>query len=197
MMPILILAAGASSRMRGADKLLEQIDGIPLLRRQTEMALRVSDDVRVALPPKPHARYAVLDGLPVRTVEVADAAEGMNASLRMVFGTLEPDIPHAMLLLADLPDITQDDLNRMKTSVAEHPDALIWRGTTEDGRGGHPMVFDASLFAEFSRLTGDAGGQSVVKAARSRVHHVPLPGNRARCDLDTPEDWAAWRAAQT
>ncbi|PJE36025.1 nucleotidyltransferase family protein, partial [Pseudooceanicola lipolyticus] len=27
-----------------------------------------------------------------------------------------------------------------------------------------------------------------------RVQLVPLPGQRARADLDTPEDWAAWRA---
>ena len=32
MIPILILAAGASRRMRGQDKLLQVVDGMPLLR---------------------------------------------------------------------------------------------------------------------------------------------------------------------
>ena len=196
MMPILILAAGAASRMRGTDKLLEQINGIALLRRQALMALTVSDDVRVALPPHPHARYDALDTLPVRTIEVADASAGMSASLRAIFETLERDVTHAMLLLADLPDITQQDLERVQAGVAAQPDALIWRGATEDGQGGHPMVIAAPLFAAFRQLVGDEGGQSVVRNAGSQVQLVPLPGNRALCDLDTPEEWAAWRAAQ-
>ncbi len=37
-LPILILAAGASTRMRGRDKLMEPVEGRPLIRRQAEMA---------------------------------------------------------------------------------------------------------------------------------------------------------------
>lgn len=195
MMPILLLAAGSSSRMRGADKLLQKIDNVPLLYRQTQMALRVSDDVRVALPPRPHPRYGVLKGLPVRLVEVTEAAEGLGASLRTVMATLD-DATHAMVLLADLPDITDEDLRTIIRATRTEPDALIWRGATADGQGGHPMIFESSLFQEFARLKGDTGGQDIVRSAGNRVCLVPLPGNRALLDLDTPEDWAAWRAGK-
>ncbi|MCX8955064.1 NTP transferase domain-containing protein, partial [Ruegeria sp. NA] len=36
--PIILLAAGQSSRMGGLDKLLQQIDGIPLLTRTATLA---------------------------------------------------------------------------------------------------------------------------------------------------------------
>ena len=39
MFPLLILAAGAASRMRGPDKLALKIDGVPLLRRQAMAAI--------------------------------------------------------------------------------------------------------------------------------------------------------------
>ncbi len=120
----------------------------------------------------------------------------MGASLRRVFGTLGPDVDKAMLLLGDLPDLTADDLRAVMGAVRTHPDALIWRGGTQDGRGGHPIIFDQTLFSRLLALKGDDGGRSVVHAAEDRVHLVPLPGNRARLDLDTPEDWAAWRAAR-
>ena len=110
MMPVLILAAGASSRMRGRDKLAMVIDGVALLRRQAVMALEVSDDVRIALPPPPHPRYDLVRDLDVTCVTVPDAAEGMSASLRALFATLEKDGDHALILLADLPDITSSDL---------------------------------------------------------------------------------------
>ena len=48
--PILILAAGQSSRMRGRDKLLEPVDGVPKLRRLAIECLSQSDAVFVALP---------------------------------------------------------------------------------------------------------------------------------------------------
>lgn len=48
---ILILAGGASSRMRGADKLLERIDGQQQLARIAQAARATGLPVRVALPP--------------------------------------------------------------------------------------------------------------------------------------------------
>ena len=197
MIPILILAAGASTRMRGADKLLQDVDGQPLLRRQAKMALQVSEDVRIALPPRPHARYDIIADLPVRMLEVATAAEGMSASLRTCFASLGPDVRHAMVLLADLPDISTDDLSQVIQASRSAPDALIWRGATADGTGGHPMLVSRALFRDFQTLSRDAGGQSIVKTAGTRVHLVPFSDGRARLDLDTPEQWAAWRRAKS
>lgn len=194
MIPIILLAAGASARMHGRDKLLEEVDGVPLLRRQAQVARAVSDQVLIALPPRPHPRYALVADLDVTTIEVADASEGMGASIRTAFAALPAGAGKAMLLLADLPEITQRDLTTMIAATQATPDALIWRGATEDGKPGHPIIFHRSLFTDLARLTGDGGGQSVVKAATGRVHLVPLPGQRARLDLDTPEDWAVWRA---
>lgn len=197
-LPIILLAAGASSRMRGRDKLMEDVDGAPLLRRQAEKARAATvGQVLVALPPEPHDRYAALAGLDLRTVPVADAQEGMNASLRAAFAALPSGCPQAMLLLGDLPDLTTGDLVRVADAVAAHPESLVWRGVTAEGAPGHPIIFDASLFDAFQSLTGDEGGQAVVKQAKDRITLVPLPSDRARRDLDTPEDWAAWRAKKT
>lgn len=195
-LPILILAAGQSSRMRGRDKLMEQVDGLPLIRRQAAMARRVTTGpVLVALPVPPHPRHDALDGLDVTRVPVPDAGEGMGASLRTGFAALPP-APAAMLLLGDLPELTDADLTRMLEAVEPDTDTLIWHAITEDGQRGHPVIFAADLWPAFADLKGDVGAKEVVKAAGKRVQHIPLPGQRARLDLDTPEDWAAWRAGR-
>lgn len=195
--PIIVLAAGQSTRMRGRDKLMELVDGQPLIRRQAAMArAATTGPVIVALPPEPHPRYAALDGLDVETLPVPDAAEGINASLRAAFAALPGDAAAAMLLLADLPDLTGSDLRKVLDAVDLTSGNLIWRGTTRRGRPGHPIVFAAPLFGEFARLAGDGGGREVVAEAAGRIVMVALPDDRARRDLDTPEDWAAWRAAR-
>ncbi|SDC17671.1 nucleotidyltransferase family protein [Ruegeria marina] len=191
--PILLLAAGQSRRMGGADKLMQDIDGEPLLRRTARIA-QAAGPVIAALPPAPHPRHAALTGLDLEIVEVPDAAEGMNASLRRAVAALPRDAAAAMVLLADLPDLTATDLSCVLGAVDFSTKNLVWRGATEDGRPGHPVVFHKALFPELLKLAGDAGAQSVVQAYRDRLELVPLPGQNARTDLDTPEAWAEWRA---
>ena len=186
---ILILAAGTSSRMRGRDKLLEIVEGAPLLSRQVRMAQATGWPVAVALPPAPHPRHALIGG--VEAIEVPDAAEGMGASLAAGFTCLEA--AHAILvLLADLPEIGTADL-RAVIEAGDGFDGIV-RGATAEGRPGHPLLVPRPAFPHFRALRGDDGGRAAV--ARHPVRLVPLPGERARRDLDTPEDWAAWRAAR-
>ncbi len=192
--PIIILAAGASSRMGTEDKLLQQVDGMPLLARQAHMARSVTDaEVIIALPPRPHPRYDALTGLNATPCSVPDPSEGMNASLRQAVAHLPSDAHAFMLLLGDLPDLTADDLRKVLDAVDVSQGDLVWRGTTESGAPGHPVVFHRALFPALERLTGDTGGKEVMEEAHGRIVLVPLPGTRARHDLDTPADWAEWR----
>ncbi|SLN36979.1 molybdopterin-guanine dinucleotide biosynthesis protein A [Falsiruegeria litorea R37] len=191
--PIILLAAGQSSRMRGTDKLLQQVDGVPLLRHAAQIALGAGP-VIVALPPEPHDRYAALDDLGVQKVPVPDAAEGMNASLRTAMQHLPQDAPAVIVLLADLPELTTNDIKKIMYSVEKERDFNIHRGATQDGKPGHPVAFDRSLFEELRGLSGDEGAQTVVRRHKDAVKLIPLAGNRARLDLDTPEAWADWRA---
>lgn len=194
---IIILAAGAARRMRGADKLLQDVDGLPLLHRQARMARAVTGgQVIVTLPPANPARAATLAGLDVTPLPVPDAVEGMNAGLRRAVAALPATTRAAMVMLADMPELTADDLRHLLNAVEPGGDILIWRAATEDGAPGHPIVFHARLFGALRQLTGDAGGRAIVQKAGPNVRLVPLPGQRARRDLDTPEDWAAWRAAR-
>lgn len=193
--PIIVLAAGQSRRMRGLDKMLQPVAGRPLLRRQANLACSVTTGpVLIALPPRPHPRYQCLDALAVNRVPVPDAAEGMSASIRAALAALPASSPAVMLLLGDLPDLQESDLKKVLGAVDLDSDTLIWRGATQSGKPGHPIVFSAALFDQLRAVTGDTGGQPVVAAAADRVMLIPLPDNRARLDLDTPQDWAAWRA---
>ncbi|MDC0135246.1 nucleotidyltransferase family protein [Sulfitobacter sp.] len=196
MIPVLILAAGTSSRMRGTDKLLEDVDGIPLLRRSVQRALATGAAVYVCLPAAPHPRYSALENLGLTTVPVADAAQGMSVSLRAGLQALPADTPAVMVLLADMPDLTTEDFNTVLQTIDLNSKLLIWRATTRDGAAGHPIVFRDTLFAPLMGIEGDTGGSDIVKANRDKTVMVRLPDNHARTDLDTPEAWDAWRKSR-
>ncbi|MEL6571089.1 MAG: nucleotidyltransferase family protein [Pseudomonadota bacterium] len=196
MISVLILAAGQSRRMRGLDKLMEPVDGQALLRRQAERAIATQCSVFIAVPALNHPRVGCLRGLDVTLIPVPDAAEGMGASLRTAMDEL-PASDAIMVTLADLAALETTDFERVIAARDAAPDAVVWRGATASGTPGHPILFDGSLRPAFSHLTGDTGGAEIVKAHADQVHLVPLPGDRALLDLDTPEDWAAWRARRT
>jgi len=191
---ILILGAGAASRMRGADKLTELVDGTPQLARIAQAAVATGYRVWVTLPPDRPLRLAALRDVPVQILTVPDPSEGMAASLRVGLTGTPGDAP-LMLVLGDLPEITADDLRLLLAEWSKTPD-LILRATAADGTPGHPVCFPAWARTDLGSLDGDQGARSVLDRHRTRVRLVALPDRHATTDLDTPEDWAAWRAAR-
>lgn len=190
---ILIPAAGASSRMRGADKLMELVGGVTALRHAAAMATRVSPRVFVTLPEGgPHAapRRAELAGLGTVQLPLPDAHEGMAASLR-AGARAAGNADGLMILLPDMPDITEDDLRLLLAVFTDEP-ACPARLGTQDERDGHPVILPLRLFPGILVLTGDEGARRVLED--EEVNLVVLDDDRATRDLDTPEEWAAWRA---
>lgn len=192
---ILILAAGASTRMRGRDKLMQPVGDRPILRRVAETALKTGMPVWVTLPPDAAMRQAALGGLAVRIVPVPDAQLGMSRSLVRGLEAIMAADPAAeaglMILPADMPDFTTEALDGLIRAFQSAP-RLIWRGSTAEREPGHPAIFPRDLWPELAKITGDEGGRSVLAAHRDRLRLLPLPGAMALRDLDTPEDWAAY-----
>ena len=186
---ILILAAGRSARMRGADKLLMQIDGVAQLRRIALAALATGCPVLVALAPEQTARRAAIHDLPVRVVVVADADEGMAASIRAGVRAL-PQVGPVMIVPADMPALDEADLQVLIAVQGAQP-GMILRGAAQ-GRPGHPVIFPPDLVGALQGLTGDAGARGLIARHADRVQLVPLPRQNAVLDLDTPEEWAEW-----
>lgn len=190
---ILIPAAGASSRMRGKDKLTETVCGVPLLRRMAETAIATGAHVAVTVPDYDHPRVAALSGLPVQLVAVPDAGTGMSASLRRGVGMLPRGMSAVVILPADMPEIEATDIRHLMAAFKSVPHPMLQQATTETGEPGHPVLFPADCFQAMSQLTGDTGAREILRANRHRLRRVTLPGNRALVDLDTPEAWDMWR----
>ena len=56
------------------------------------------------------------------------------------------------------------------------------------------MLFGRRFFEALAGLDRRPGRAEVLREAAEFVTEVPTAGRAALVDLDTPEDWAAWRA---
>ena len=189
---ILILAAGAARRMLGVDKLLEPVGDQPLLRQIAARAVATGLPVTIALPPDRPLRGAALDGLELARIMVPDPTPGLSASLRAGLSAV-PEGVAVLLLLADLPEITTEDLCLMVAEQTRQPDVIL-RATDQAGRPGHPVIFPPWARDDLLQITGDEGARQVLQRHAARLRQIPLPGSHATTDLDTPEAWAAWRS---
>lgn len=191
MIPILILAAGRSSRMAPRDKLLEQLDGESLLSRTVRRACLVAPTF-VTLPSNRHPRAACLPREATSVPAPGAGRDGLSASLQSGLKALPKDCPAVMVLPADMPALTTEDIRNVydRATVTTAP---IVRATTATGVPGHPVVFKRILFPDIMTLRGDRGAAALCSAQSSQTEFVQLPGQRARLDLDTPEAWKAYR----
>jgi molybdenum cofactor cytidylyltransferase len=190
-----LLAAGASRRMGGRDKLLEPVDGAPQIARAARaLAASRADETLVVLGPGDDARRAALSGLGLRVVENLSAAEGMAASIRAGLEALDPRADAVILALADMPDVGAEHVDRLIAAFDPAEGRAICRAATETGAPGHPVLFGRRFFETLGLLEGDAGARAVLAEHADLVELVPTPGEAAAVDLDTPEAWAAWRA---
>lgn len=187
--------------MGGRDKLLETIHGEPILARTARIALAAElGPVLVCLRAEDHARRKTLKNANATIINVSDANEGMSASLRIGAARALKEISASpstgvqpsgmMVLLPDMPEITSLDLKTMMAAFKARGGPFL-RATDSEGHLGHPTLFPKQALRRFETLKGDAGAARLLDGECLETVTI---GARACLDLDTPEDWAAWRA---
>ncbi len=191
---IILLAAGASRRMRGRDKLLENIGGQPLLHLSAQTATQARvQKVHVILPRGDSLRHNAVSTLMVNVVDAPQQSEGMAASLRAGMRALSKDCDAVIIALADMPEITADHYERLIEAFDPARNRDICRAMAADGAPGLPVLFGRRFFEMLNKLHGDSGARDIIKDAPEYLVEVPTLGQAAVVDLDTPEAWTAWR----
>ncbi|XWN30805.1 MAG: molybdopterin-binding/glycosyltransferase family 2 protein [Devosia sp.] len=180
----IILAAGRSTRMGAANKLIEEVDGKAMVRRVCEAALLSrADPVVVVTGHAPEAVAGALAGLDVRLCHNADYADGLSTSLRAGLNALPGDADAALLMLGDMPLITADHCNSVLDGLAREG-ALIATATA-GGKRGNPVAWSRRLFDELRATEGDAGGRALMSRYADALTEVEI-GTAASLDADTP-----------
>lgn len=165
-----------------------------LLTCVAQRALQVTPNVAVSLRAEDEGRELALDGLPVACLQITDATEGMSASLRDgARWAMALDMQALMIALPDMPDISAQDMRNLFAAQEREAQRPL-RASSAENQPGHPVILPRALFPAMLNLRGDEGAKLLLRNHPPRLH--PLPDQRAVTDLDTPEEWNAWRKAQ-
>lgn len=192
MIPGVILAAGASSRLGRPKALLPTgVAGETFLTRIVATLRRGGvDDVVVVTGPETDAVVELVSALPLppRLVGNPEPQRGQLSSLRCGLGAVDrPGVRAMLVTLVDLPLVTADTV-RLLLDTYRRTAAPVVR-PVHQGRHGHPVIFDRSVFDALRHADPAVGAQAVVRAYGGEVLDVPVEDAGAVQDIDTREDY--------
>jgi molybdenum cofactor cytidylyltransferase len=186
---ILILAAGASSRM-GESKQLLTIDGQPLLRKMTVEAIHSTiGPVVVVLGAQAQVHIGVINDLPVDTVVHEAWEKGMGSSLKKGIQFIQetfPTIKAVLVMLCDQPYLTSSHLIQLVSEYRQTGKKIV--ASTYHETVGVPALFDKVMFPELLQLPDAEGARRLFKLFTDEMSRVHFP--LGEIDLDTPADYA-------
>ena len=193
----IVLAAGRSTRMGAANKLLADVGGRPMVRHVVEAALAsAAEPVLVVTGHQESEVRAALAGLEVTFVRNLDYTKGLSSSVKAGIGAVPEAACGGLVLLGDMPQITAAHLGHLIAAFAEDRGNSIIV-PTHAGKRGNPVLWPRAYFAEMLQLEGDAGARRLLAAHASSVREVDVGTDAIFADVDTPEALAELRGGQT
>lgn len=185
---IIILAAGASTRM-GSPKQLLSYQENNLLQHAIEVALATGfSPVIVVLGANLNTILPIIKSNNITIVENKEWEEGLASSIRAGISALmqeDPFVESALMMLCDQPFVTAALLKQLvetKRITNKKIIACAYKNTN-----GVPVLFDTSFFPELLQLRGQDGAKKILTHYPEEVGTIAFP--EGAIDIDTPEDY--------
>lgn len=195
MIAAIVLAAGESTRMGTAKALLPDGQGRHFITRLlhtfsragfahvTVVTGRVHEDIVAA------TSHVGPRGTTVTFARNLDPSRGQLSSLLIGLDAgARPGTRAALVTLVDIPFVSVSTVQAVARAY-ETTRARIVR-PARGAQHGHPVIFDASLFAALRAADPAAGAKAVVHAHAADILHVETDDEGAFVDIDTREEYA-------
>lgn len=185
-----LLTAGPGERFEGPFKLLQPVEGEPMVRKAAAALVESSLSAVVAVVG--HEADSVresLGNLDVETVENTNYRDGQSKSIHLgVEMARERDWDAIAFGLGDMPFVTTETVDLVAQTYREGHGSIVAAGF--EGKRGNPTLFDAKYYPDLMAVTGDTGGRPVLMSS-SDVAVVETGDPGVLRDIDTREDYEA------
>jgi len=190
---LIVLAAGLSSRF-GRNKLIEEVEGIPIVARVVCAGQEAG--LKNTIVVTGHERERVLEALsPLRFEEVhnPDYFQGMSTSIRAGVAYVRDKARAIVISPGDMAFTEARLFDTVLAEFARSPNDIVVASFR--GRSGHPILFNEPTFDDLMQITEEKRGmKEVVQDHKEHITYVETSTSRALLDIDFEEDFA--RAAK-
>ena len=183
MITVVVLAAGASSRMGQPKALLEE-NGVTYLAKITATA-RGAGATSVAVVAGPPDGDKIKAKLPVGAGWVwnHDPSRGMITSVQIAISGLPPRTLACMVWPVDVPNVESATVRAIMSAPAGKIVVPRYKG-----KGGHPVRLPAKLFGEIAALPNETSLKQFIDAHPADTIYLDVEDEWVTRDFDTPAD---------
>lgn len=186
--PILLLAAGGSSRM-GQPKQLLPWGEQTLIEHQLKTLLKTGHPVNLVIGSNSDLIQPVIEKYPVNIFINTDWESGMGSSISFGIRQILLKFPEAcgvLITLLDQPLVTTAYIENM-LGACQPGSQQILVSHAASGWTGVPVLFDRCYLKELTELSNDEGAKKVTRRHEESV--IFMEGGELLEDMDTPETY--------
>ncbi|MBO4644586.1 MAG: NTP transferase domain-containing protein [Alphaproteobacteria bacterium] len=190
---IVILAAGSSRRMIGTNKLLESVNGLPIIDHTVRSALSSQADY-VAVVTGHEAKFIErrLEQYDVKIVRNPDYVSGVLGSIRLGLAVLPADIAGAVVLPADMPAFTEEYIDKLIDAfdfTAKRRPVVL---PTFNSVRHNPVLWPRDLFNVVKIVPEDSQWVPTLIEHSDYIKEIPLKDDLPLTDINTRGDLAKY-----
>ena len=189
---IIILGAGASSRLGRPKQLLKHVDSGSLIRHTCQLAINSGlGPIVLVLGARKELILEEVKDLMIHTVDNMMWPQGISGSIKIGLNhilELDPSLMAVIILVCDQPYLTTELIIKLVSVYTETGKPIV--ASTYNGVSGTPALFDRMFFNVILELEGDKGASKIIYQHPDQVEEVMF--EQGGIDIDTEEDYEGY-----
>ena len=197
MISSILLAAGQSKRMNGENKLIKEINGVPLINHAIENILGSAVDEIVIIVgfEKEIIENIIKKNKKIKIIYNKDFKTGISSSIKIGLNNISNKSEDFFISLGDMPNVNQNIYNKLikakykynkKLKVEYKKEIII---PTYEGKEGNPILFSKFMKEKVMDIEGDFGAKKIIELNKKKVLNIPFKNRGIILDFDRREDF--------
>ena len=189
MISAILLAAGQSKRMNGENKLIKEIQGIPLIKLSVKNILASPiDELIVVLGYQKEIIEKLIDkNEKIKLVFNKDFEGGMASSIKTGLNHLSNNTKAFFICLGDMPMVNSNIYNQIIKS-RNQKNIIV---PTYNGQQGNPVLFDKSMKEKVLDIRGDVGAKKILELNKDKILNLEIDDQSITKGFDTQGDFSS------
>ena len=197
MISAILLAAGESKRMEGENKLIKEINGIPLIKHAIKNILGSAIDELIIIlgHEKLLIENIITKNKKIKFIYNENYKNGISSSIKIGLNHISKNSEAFFICLGDMPNVNQNIYNKLIKSKHNYNKKLISDRKKEiiipvfEEKEGNPILFSRFMREKIMNIDGDYGAKKIIEENKNKILYVPIKSNGITLDFDTKEDF--------
>ena len=187
MISSILLAAGQSKRMNNENKLVKEVQGIPLIKHSVKNILSSQIDELIIILgyQKDIVEKQIEKNERVKVIFNKEFESGMASSIKLGLKNLSQKTKYFFICLGDMPMINHSIYNELINSK-KNKEIIV---PTYKGTQGNPVLFSKSMKEKIMIIQGDTGAKKILKTNKNKILNIEINDVNILKDFNTKENF--------